>query len=336
MSRFDQLPALLKGSLAPLWLVTGEEPLLMLEAADAIRQAAREQGYTEREVYNASGVWDWSLLLDGCRSMGLFDERKIIEVRLATCRPGTKGADALSQLAQMPLQDTIVVVSMPSDWSVKKLAWFKKLSAAAQVVECLPVTAKELPHWFEQRLARQRQTADAEALRLLSERCEGNLLAAKQEILKLAYQHPGDVHITADMIRDAVSDVSRFDAENLLEAMMFGDAGKAARIVSSLKAEGVGIPSFSWMLADEIRAAARVRALMDKGQPRDAAMRAVGAFGPRQTRISAVVRRHKAQRLGNALMLCADIDRLAKGLTVKDRDSDPWLEVLSLVTFIAR
>lgn len=336
MSRFDQLPSLLKGSLAPLWFITGEEPLLMLEAADAIRRVAREQGYTERQVYNASAVWDWSQLIDGCRSMGLFDERKLVEVRLATFRPGTKGTEALMRLAQMPLQDTVVVVSMPGDWSVKKLAWYKKFTAAAQVVECQRVTAKELPHWFEQRLARQRQTADAEALRLLSDRCEGNLLAAKQELLKLAYQHPVDTHITADMIRQAVSDVSRFDTENLLDAMMLGDAGKAARIVTSLKAEGIGIPAFSWMLAEEIRSAARVRALMDKGQPREAAMRAVGAFGPRQTRISAVVRRHSAQRLGNALMLCADIDRLAKGLRVKDRDSDPWLEVLSLVTFIAR
>ena len=336
--RAQDLPrALAAPELAPLWLITGEEPLVMIESADAIRARARERGYTEREVLNASATWDWYKLIDACQAMSLFGDRKIVELRMSSFRPGPKGSEVLGSLSQMTLDGVILIISMPYDWSVKKLAWYKKLTATAQVVECNPVTAKELPRWFSDRFRLQKQTADDEALQILTDRCEGNLLAARQEVLKLAYEYPEGAHITADMIRDAVSDVSRFDVEGLLDAAMLGDAPKAARIVDSLKSEGTTIPSFFWMITDEIRMACRVRSAMDGKTARDQAMRAAGVFGPqRTTRISAAVRRMSVRKLENALMLAADIDRLSKGLTVSSRNSDVWSELMSLVTFLAR
>lgn len=337
--RYRDLSGSLAKGLAPLWLITGTEPLLMIEAADAVRAQARALHYEEREILNASASWDWSQLIDSCQSMSLFSQKKIVELRLASFRPGVKGAEALQTLSEMTrrgdLVDTVVIVTMPMDWSIKKLAWYKALTGAAEVVECDPVTASELPQWFTERLRRQGQSAEPAALRLLCERCEGNLLAAKQELLKLSYQYPKDAAITAEMIENAVSDVSRFDSENLLEATMGGDAAKAARIVESLKAEGETIPGFLWMLADEIRMAAKARALFERGNPMMDAVRSCGAYGLKTARVKACATRMNSKRLAAALMLCADIDRLAKGLTVKTKNSDPWCEVTSLVTFVA-
>lgn len=332
---FDDLEKNLNGPLANRWLVTGQEPLLMIEAADAIRNAAHAQGYSEREVLNASANWNWAQAVDTCQSVGLFASQKLVELRLASFRPGTKGIQMLPMLAQMPLDGIILLITIPFDWSLRKAKWFQTLVAHCQVVECSPVTEKELPAWFTKRITKQKQSLDPQALALLCERCEGNLLAARQELLKLSYQYPQGTRITADMIREAVSDVSRFDAENLLEAAFGGDAAKAARVVSSLKAEGVPIPSFLWMLSDEVRLACRVKSLTESGMPFASACKQAGVWGDRSQRIGRACRRMSARKLASALMLCADIDRLSKGLVVRNRDSDPWLEIESLAAFLA-
>ena len=268
--------------------------------------------------------------------MSLFGDRKIVELRLASPKPGTAGADALAHLAARPLDGVLVIVSVPYDWTLKKAKWFTALASASRVVQCDPVSVKELPAWFRQRLAKNKQTAEPEALRILAERCEGNLLAASHEVLKLAYRHPEGAVITADDVAETVSDVSRFDVENLLTSTFEGDGAKALRVLENLRAKGEAIPSFMWMLSDEIRAAARARSAMDRGTARDAAMRQAGIFGPKTTRIGKALARMSSRKLASALILCADIDRISKGLVVQDRDSDPWLELASLVSFLAR
>ena len=324
-------------SIAPLWFITGEEPLVMIEAAEAVRDKAKELGFEEREVMNASALWDWSLLEASCREVGLFSPKKVIDLRLASFRPGIKGAKALSDLSEMPLDNVVVIVSMPYDWSVKKLAWFKKLAVAAQFVECAPITARELPSWIKERFSRQGQSVDNQAVTLLCERCEGNLLAAKQELLKLSYQYPVGTRISAEMIRESVSDVSRFDSEALAEALLTGNAAKAVKIIDSLKAEGESIPNVLWMLADEIRGAARVNAMVQKGLAPDAAMRSAGIFGPAKTRrVRTLALRCSEKKLQAAVMLLSDIDKIGKGLTVAKRDADPWLELAGLAAFLRR
>lgn len=334
----SELTAALAGNqLAPLWLITGTEPLLMVEAADAIREKARSLGYDDREVLNAAANWDWSQVIDSCQSMSLFGSQKIVELRLNTFRPGKAGSDMLATIADMPLDGVVLVVSLPYDWSLSKASWFKKLAAAATVVQCDVIDSRKLPHWFAARFEAQKQKATPQALKLLSERCEGNLLAGKQELLKLSYQYPEGTEITEEMIADSVSDVSRFDAENLLEATLRGEAVKAARITLSLKSEGIAIPSFLWMLTDELRMAVKARTYRDEGQNEFGALKAAGVYGAdRSNRVKAAIKRCSAQKLSNALIVCADIDRLSKGLTVSDRDNDPWIELLSLVTYIAK
>lgn len=309
----------------------------MLEAADMLRNAARAEGYTERVVLNANAVWNWSELFEHCQSMSLFADKKIVELRLASPKPGVKGAQALIDLASLPLDGVVVLISMASDYSVKKLAWWKKLTAASTVVECDAVKARELPRFFIDRLARNAQTAEDEAVRILCERCEGNLLAAGQEVLKLSYRHPRGAHITAADVEQTVSDVSRFDTENLLEAMAAADAAKAVRIVENLRAKAEPIPSLMWLITDEIRTLLKVRSLMDAGLAKAAALERASIWSPvKKQRISNIVNRYSTKKLTSAMLLAADIDRISKGLFAAERDSDPWLEILSLVNFMAR
>lgn len=324
-------------TISPLWFITGEEPLLMIEAADAVRRHAKELGYADRTVLNASAVWDWSQLESACLEIGLFSPKKIIELRLSSFRPGTKGAKALSDLADLPLENVVVIVSMPYDWSVKKLAWFKKLSAASEYIECPPVSSRELPRWFSERFQAQGQKADPEAIQLLAARCEGNLLAAKQELLKLSYRYERGVTVTAQMVRDSVNDVSRFDNEALVETVMSGQAAKAVKILDSLKAEGESIPNVVWMLADEIRCAARAAALVQRGLSVDSALRQLAVYGTgKKQRVKTLVNRCSEKKLQAALMLIGDIDKIGKGLIVANRDADPWTELAGLAAFLRR
>lgn len=334
--RFNDLESYLcRGPLAPLWVITGQEPLLMLEAADLLRSKAREEGATEREVLNASALWDWSKLPESCMAMSLFGDKKIVELRLASPRPGVKGTQALTDIASAPLDGVTLIVTIPYDWSLKKASWYKTLTANATVVECNPVTPRELPAWFAARLAKRNLKADPTALKILSERCEGNLLAAAQEVLKLAYLFPEGSTITEASVSDSVRDVARFDVDNLLEAMFAGDAAKALRIVGNLNAAGESIPSFMWQVTDEIRMALRYRDAIDHGADRTSALRQAGVWGDRNARISRAGGRLNTRKLASALLLCADIDKISKGLTVANRDTDPWVEIAALAAFLA-
>ena len=334
--RYSELESYLaRAPLPPLWVITGEEPLLMLEAADSIRAKAREEGATEREVFNASALWDWSKLPESCQAMSLFGDKKIVELRLASPRPGVKGTQALTDIASYPLDGVTLIVTIPYDWSLKKAAWYKTLTSQAQVVECNPIPARDLPAWLAGRLAKKNLKAEPEALRILAERCEGNLLAAAHEVLKLAYLFPEGSVISEAAVTDSVRDVARFDVENLLEAMFAGDAAKALRIVENLNAAGESIPSFMWMVTDEIRMALRFRSALEAGADRSSALRQAGVWGDRSARITRAGGRLNPRRLASALTLCADIDKISKGLVVANRDTDPWVEIAALAVFLA-
>lgn len=334
--RFSDLEShLAREPLAPLWVITGEEPLLMLEAADLLRAKAREQGATEREVLNASATWDWSQLPESCVAMSLFGDKKIVELRLASPRPGLKGTQALTDVGEMPLDGVTLLVTIPYDWTLKKAAWYKALTARAEVVECQPVTARELPAWFAARLAKKQLKAEPAALKILADRCEGNLLAAAQEVLKLTYLFAPESLITEAAVSDSVRDVARFDVETLLEAMFAGDAPKARRIVDNLNAAGESIPSFMWMITEEIRMTLKFRDAVDHGADRMSALRQAGVWGDRSARITRAAGRLNTRKLASALLLCADIDKISKGLIVPNRDTDPWVEISALAVFLA-
>lgn len=324
-----------EGKLAPVWVVTGDEPLLVIEACDAIRAAARAQGYAEREVLTLEARSDWSRLAEAAAGLSLFATRKLVELRLPSGKPGKNGAEALERHAAGVCEDVLTVLSLPRlDKAGRESRWFSALAAAGQVVEVLPVTRGQLPGWIGERLRKQGQSATAEVLEFIADRVEGNLLAAHQEIGKLGLLFP-ERELALAEVREAVLNVARYDIGDLQAAVLAGDAPRCARTLAGLQAEGAAIPLVLWVLLEEIRAWLRVRTAVDAGRPYAQAAREARVWGPREDALRHALPRVDVAALAAALTHAADIDRLAKGLRAPERDSDPWVELRSLVTQLA-
>ena len=330
-----------QGALSPLWVIADNEPLLAQEAADEIRAAARTLGYAEREVLTMKPAGDWSEISRAVGGMSLFSELKIIEVRLQGPSPGVKGAEALTGLAAMPLEGVCVIVSVPeADWKVAKLKWFQALGAAGNVVKCEPVRREQLPGWLKSRLSGAGLRIEADALALLAEQTEGNLLAASQEVRKLALLHEGEGPVTLSEVQSCVLDNSRFDLSDISMAAMAGDAARASRAIEGIRSAfdtSQAMPLIMYTLLEDISRMLQLRVRIDAGEPPRTALRAMRVFPfEKADAVLAGATRLSAARLRNALSVCADIDKLYKGLRVPDRDSDPWTELKSVVTFLAR
>jgi DNA polymerase-3 subunit delta len=317
-----QLDASLKKGLAPLYAIHGAEALLALEAADRIRDAARKAGATEREIFFAEPGVDWSKLSASASNLSLFASKRLVEIRIPTGKPGADGGKAIAAYCAKLPDDTITLIVLPDlDWQALKTAWFAAVEAAATVIEAKPITRDELPEWLAERLSRQGQRASVETLEWLAERVEGNLLAAKQEVEKLGLLLPrGEIALEA--IREAVTDVSRFERDALIEAMHAGDAGKVSRVVASLKAEGEPLPLLLWTLSEELR---KVMAIASGQRPR-------GWLSPeRAEALARIARRHDRASIDRELLRAHRIDRMIKGV----EPGDPWDSVIELALGIA-
>jgi len=315
------------GQLAPIYVVAGDEPLLAIEAADAIRAAARSAGYAEREVLHADARFDWSRLTASASGLSLFAEKRIVELRLPGGRPGKAGGEALRSFAQAPPEDLLVLVSLPRlDRDTRRSGWATALEHAGVWIDVEPVERSALPDWIGRRLARNQQRAGREALEFIADRVEGNLLAAHQEIGKLALLYPAG-ELTLAQITDAVLNVARYDVFALAPALLAGDGARALRLLEGLRAEGEPLPLLLWVVAEELRTVLRLQEAMAAGQPVAAASRGLRLWGPREKLVPNAAQRLSAATLAALLARCADIDRLIKGLRAPGCDSDPWLEL---------
>ena len=324
--RGEQLAAHLEKDLRPLYAVHGDEPLLVIEAADAIRAAARKQGFTEREVLTAIPGFSWDELGGAARNLSLFGGKKLIDLRIPTGKPGREGSAALQDYSARPSPDALLLVTLPGlDWSEEKAAWVKALADAGAVVKPAPPNLSELPGWIAQRLQGQRQSADREGLLFIAERVEGNLLAAHQEIQKLGLLYPQGA-LTFKEIRDAVLNVARYDLDGLREALLSGDVARLARTLEGLRQEGEAPPLVLWAMTEETRALAQVKAGMAEGRPLDLVLKDARVWGTRQAPFRRAVQRIGTDRARAALRLAARIDRLIKGIG----SGDVWDEFLRL------
>jgi DNA polymerase-3 subunit delta len=331
--RADELERHLARSLAALYVIHGDEPLQSLEAADAIRAAARARGYAEREVLAVERGFDWSQLLLSGASLSLFSSKKLIELRIAGGKPGTEGAAAIVRYCGALSPDVLTIVTLPRlDRRSQDGAWFQALAQNGALINTFQIERAQLPQWIAARLARQRQKADRETLQFLADSVEGNLLAAHQEIQKLGLLYPaGDLDF--DAVRGAVLNVARYDAFKLNEAMLAGDKARLARMLDGLKSEGEAPPKILWVLAEEIRAVAKVQAGMSAGEDAQQLLRANRVWGePRQRLVTEAARRLKSAALNQALRHAARIDRTVKGLA----RGDVWDELLQLCLRFAR
>lgn len=327
----ENLAQHLKQKLSRLYTIHGPETLLALEAADAIRGAARAAGHTEHETYTMETGFDSSTLLNGSRNQSLFAERKIVELRIPTGKPGVEGAKTIERYCASLGDDVLTLVTLPKlDRATLTSAWFTTLENAGVVVSADEVSRGQLPAWLQARLARQNQHADCDALQFLVDRVEGNLVAAQQEIRKLALLFPAGT-LTFDMVKDAVLDVARYDIFGLSEAMLSGNAARFVRTLEGLRGEGEAPPLVLWSLSEEIRALLKVKIGQSQGKPMAQLLRDARVWGPRQGLIERGVKRLTQSSLEAALSHAAECDRIIKGV----RRGDLWDELLSLGMRIA-
>ncbi len=326
----DQLERQLKGadaqSLSPLYVLHGDEPLLLVEAGDAIRAAARAAGFLEREIHVVGHGFKWADVLASADNFSLFGGQKLIDIRLPNAKPGREGSEPLVQLATQPPENAITLISLgEADWQTQKTAWFTALKEAGVTVECNAPPLSQLPVWVAARLRRQQQSAQSEALQFIAEHVEGNLLAAHQEIQKLGLLYPAG-ELSLEQVREAVLNVARYDIEDFREAFLQGDVARCTRLLDALKAEGAPLPLLMWTCSSDVRLLAQASAARERGMSADEALKAARVFGARQAPYRNALERVPASVFRVGLQHAARIDRMVKGLV----QGDVWDEVLQL------
>lgn len=328
----EQLTAHLEREFRPLYVVWGDDPLLVLEAADAIRAKSRLAGYSEREVMTVLTGFDWNQLLSAGSNLSLFGDRKLIDLRIPTGKPGREGGAALQQWCKHLSPDTALLVTLPElDWKDEKTAWLSALSQAGVAVKLNAPTLTELPSWIAGRLRRHQQSTSTEGLQFIAERVEGNLLAAHQEIEKLALLYPAG-ELSLKQVREAVLNVARYDIDSLREALLAGDVARLTRTLDGLHQEGEAPPLVLWAMSEEIRALCLIKMGQERGQPFDALLKEAKVWGLRQGAVKRALQRVPAKALEASLRHAARIDRLVKGVG----KGDVWEEFLRLGLRLAR
>jgi DNA polymerase III subunit delta len=332
--RADQLGSHLKQAsergLRAVYTVWGDEPLLAQEACDAIRQAARAAGHSERQVHTVAGAhFNWSGLLGAAQSMSLFGDRQLVEIRIPSGKPGKDGSDALQRYCQHLSPDVLTVVQLPRlDRQQQQSAWFSALDAAGLTIRVDPIERPALPAWIAQRLALQGQKVQGgedgqRALAYFADRIEGNLLAAHQEIQKLALLHPAG-ELSAEDIEAAVLDVARYDIAKFGEAVLAGQVARALRMLDGLQAEGEAAVLVQWTLAEDIRALKRCRDAVDAGKPLPMALREARVWGAKERLFERAVPQLDATAVAELLAAAQVCDGIVKGLRHPQWPLDPW------------
>ncbi|NGM87454.1 DNA polymerase III subunit delta [Parapusillimonas sp. SGNA-6] len=322
-----------------LYVISGDEPLLVIEAGDTVRAAAAAAGYRERVSLVMDARSDWSSVIGATQNVSLFGERKLVDVSLPTGKPGKTGGETLIKLADMveshALADTMLLVTLPRlDKATRNAKWSQALLQAGTSVDIASIERAALPRWIAQRMARQGQELDAATLDWMADKVEGNLLAAHQEVQKLALLYPAG-KLSATDVERAVLNVARYDVFGLRDAMLSGQAAKALTVLAGLRAEGEALPLVLWAVGEEIRVLARLAQAKSSGQDLQAEMRRQRVFGPREHLLRQTLGRMPPGTWAAAVQHAHDVDRLIKGLKVPGRLEDPWEELGRLILRIA-
>lgn len=322
----DQLCHQLQKKLSPLYMLFGNEPLLISEASDLIRATARQQGLTEREIFTIDQHFNWLDLKHANYSRSLFGERRIMDIRIPSGKPGRDGGKAIEEYCHALSPDTVTLFTLPRiDKQGQSTKWFKAIENAGITISFYPIERSQLPRWIEQRLGMQQQETDLETLQFLADSVEGNLLAAHQEIMKLSLLYPSGV-LSFDQVKDAVLEVARYDVFKLAEAMLTANTVRYIHILEELQGEGVAPPLILAVLAEQIRSLIFIRKGLDTGKPMIQLMREARVWGPRQKIMENAAKRIDFKSLILALFQAAKIDKISKGVA----KGDIWDEFLQL------
>lgn len=334
MARLDQnqLKQHLSSKLSPMYVLVGDEPLAQSECLDAIRLAARKAGADERNSFIVERNFNWQQIGQFSQSLSLFSSLRILEIHIPSGKPGIDGGKALSDLAANPIPDTTTIIVLPAlEREAKNSGWFNVLQSACTLIELNEISPNQLPQWLKSRLAAQNQKTDEASLAFIAHQVEGNLLAAHQEIQKLALLYPaGEISIEA--VRESVLNVSRYDAFQLGEAVLAGDAARTTRILQGLQDEGEQVVAVMNPLMWVLRPLVRIKQAEARGENLMNAMTKARIYGDRQQLVKRALARLSLRQLEAALQKLCDIDKTAKGVM----QGDAWLELSRLCFGLAR
>ncbi|RLA19111.1 MAG: DNA polymerase III subunit delta [Gammaproteobacteria bacterium] len=322
----EQLPADLARQLAPIYFISGDEPLQLGEAADAVRQAAKKEAYENRELLTVDKYFSWTEFLQAADSMSIFSDKKIIDLRLPSGKPGMEGSKALVSYCQRIPEDTLLLITAGKlEKSAKKSKWVTTLEKNGVAIQVWPLAGKDLIQWLEKRLKRRGLSVDKQGLNLIASRVEGNLLAADQEIEKL-YVLYGKGTLTAEQIARVVTDTSRYDVFNLVDAALSGRVDRVIKILAGVQHEGIAAPIVLWALTREIRSLVSIQQKLEAGQPRNSVFMKHQVWDKRQKLVGHALTKLTRQDLLNALLLAAKTDRQIKG----EQRGDCWESLLQI------
>ncbi|NNF16459.1 MAG: DNA polymerase III subunit delta [Gammaproteobacteria bacterium] len=329
----DALPGRLARTLDSVYLVSGDDPLLVGETSDLIRKRAYKDGFTGRNLHVVERGFDWNQLMTSSNNLSLFDDRCMTEIRLPTGKPGKRGAQALVEFADNISSDDCLLVIVPKfQRGSASTAWVKKLEAVGVVVQVWPINAQQLPGWIAARVKQAGLKASRDAIAMLADRSQGNLLAAQQEITKLSLYFP-DGNVGTEDVARSVADSARFDVFQLVDAALVGDVDRSLRMLSGLQSEGVEPVLILWALTREIRTLFSVHHAIGTGVPLDAALTRARVWSTRKALVNRAVRRFKSTAaVGGLLELAAVTDAIIKGRRTGDR----WSALRALVVGLSQ
>ena len=329
--RANQFASQLKNKLPPVVWISGDEPLLVQEACDTVRDIAREQGFTEREVYHTNAMFDWNVLLESASNLSLFADRKLIDLRLHSVKLENDAKTALQTFAADPGDDNVMLItSAKLDKPTLSTKWFKAIEGHGVAVQIWPVKASELPDWVAQRMKRVGLKADHDSINIICQRVEGNLLAAAQEVDKL-FVLAGDKPLTPDIVARAVADNSRFNVFGLIDACLAGTDAKALTILNHLRAEGDDPLKILHFVTKEIRNLLRMREKIQSGQNVNGVMQAERVWQNRTGIVGNALRTHTIASLEYLLLRARNVDQSVKGML----DRRPWDELACMTLELA-
>lgn len=327
----DKLTGDLKSNLRPLYIVSGDEPLLVQEVCDLIRQSLKNRGFTERELFHAEANFDWTSLLYSAGSMSLFAEQKLLEVRLPGGKPGDKGSKALLELVDQLNDETVLMLVMPrATPEIQRTKWFKSLESAGALIQVWPIEGRDLPRWLEGRFRHAGLKVTREAAQLMAERIEGNLLAAVQEIERLRLSVENQ-QVDVQHVVEGVADSARYDVFKLIDAALAGNAARCVRMTSGLKAEGVEMIFIISMLARELRSLELIKSGLVAGESRQSLLGKARVWKNRQDLVMRCLDRHDLKTVRELAIAVGRVDRMVKGI----QPGDPWLELENILLGLA-
>lgn len=332
--RAEQLSKQLKEGLLPVYVISGDEPLLVQEASDLVRQHARQQGCTDRQVLDAPNPknFDWDEILACATSMSLFSERKIVELRLPSGKPGAAGSKALCTYTELAgPEDVLLIIAGKIDKQSMNSKWVNTLDKSGAIVQIWPIAANELGRWLQQRVGDAGMSIDADALQLLCDKVEGNLLAAVQEVEKLKLLS-NDGKITAQTVIESVADNARYNLFEMVDSALRGDTAASLRMLNGLRAEGTDATVALWALSREIRTLNTLNSACLQGENIQQAMRNQRVWNNRMPLIQSAFQRHDSSSMLNLLNLASTTDGSIKGFA----DGKPWDNMSSLVVALSR